>query len=444
MEENPTEENADVRATNDGLEEEIAEGCVAPPVLEASVRSAPKSAAFVAKPAADWVAEIEGKATPLRLLDDLWLEGEMAVCFGERGSGKSVLAVQVADAIARGCPLVIGDGRWALDVDEVRHLGKTAPAAPRTVLYFDLKLTSHQFGRRYTWEIDENERTFSGSGHQFPAHFIRCGFDVTAEVPAEYKSMAEFLLAEIESEIRSSDARVVIIDSIERLTGDIMRSREAAFVMSRLNRLKHELGLSILVLANLARRSDNAPLAAGRLLVTRTISAFADSVFAVGHCRWDERLRYLKHLNSRSTDIIYDTEYLPVFTLMRDNGIFLSFWFERFYAEQAMLDPYLNKTRLTRADQVKQMAAEGVSQREIAHQMGMSLGSVNRSLKMWSPYDDRPKPPPRPARPRPTKIAKTVEHGTRTLLSASPENRQQDTRPFIGPVSNPISPTDHS
>jgi len=41
----------------------------------------------------------------------------------------------------------------------------------------------------------------------------------------------------------------------------------------------------------------------------------------------------------------------------------------------------------------------------------MSLGSVNRALKISSPYDDRPKPPPRKPVPAcPTKVAETVEH----------------------------------
>ena len=432
-------ENDEGRVMNDELEERKTEEFVYQkvdvgpmPVIdheggelkaEASVRSAPERAAFVARPAAEWVAEIVGRALPGRLLDDLWIEGELAVCFGESGSGKSVLAVQAADAIASGVPLVIDEGRFAIEVDQVKRCGKPATAEPRSVLYFDLKLTSLQFARRYTLEPDRDDTKFSEMNYKFPGNFIRCEFDPGLAVPEKYKTRGQWLFAEIESKIRSTGARIVVIDSLDRLADGILRTREAAYLMSRLNLLKHELGLSILVLANISRRSDNSPLTAGRLLITRTISAFADSVFAIGRCRWDERLRYLKHLASRSTDIIYDSEYLPAIGLSSDEGFFLSFWFDGFYSEETLLDPYLSQARLDRADEVKELLAEGFTQRDIAICRNMSLGSVNRALKISSPYDDRPKPPPRKPVPAcPTKVAETVEHakGDIRLEAGSP------------------------
>jgi hypothetical protein len=40
-----------------------------------------------------------------RLFGDLWHEGELAVCFAGHGMGKSVLAAQISESIARGRPL---------------------------------------------------------------------------------------------------------------------------------------------------------------------------------------------------------------------------------------------------------------------------------------------------------------------------------------------------
>jgi hypothetical protein len=248
------------------------------------------------------------------------------------------------------------------------------------------------------------------------------------EVPEKYKTRAEWLLFEIEEKIRSTGAKIIVIDSLDRISDGILRTREAAFLMSRLHLLKRELGLSILVLASINRRSDNAPLTSGRLLITRTISAFADSVFALGRCRWDERLRYLKHLASRSTDIIYDSEYLPAISLAQDENCFLSFWFNGFRSEERMLDPYLNQSRLERADEIKELRAMGLSQRDIAECRSMSLGSVNRALKMWSPYDDSHK------RPRPTKPAKTAEQLSEPPASAG--GQLEPPLPATGSLSN--------
>ncbi len=42
------------------------------------------------------------KAAPGMLFGEFWLEGELSLMFGEAGAGKSVLAVQIAQAIASG------------------------------------------------------------------------------------------------------------------------------------------------------------------------------------------------------------------------------------------------------------------------------------------------------------------------------------------------------
>ncbi|MEP7076463.1 MAG: DnaB-like helicase C-terminal domain-containing protein, partial [Acidobacteriota bacterium] len=332
-------------------------------------------------------------------------------------------------------------------VDGVKRCGKKAPAEPRTVLYFDLALTRTQFGRRYISEPDPEDTEFSDYKYEFPDNFVRLQLDLAAGTPDQYKTRAEFLLAEIEAEIRKRDAKVVIIDSLDRMTEyGILRSREAAYIMSRLNLLRHELGLSVLVLAQLSRRSDSSPLSATRLLTTRTISAFADSVFAIGMCRGDERLRYLKHLGSRSTGIIYDSSYLPVLCLWPCETNFLSFQLNGFVDEAEMLDAYSDQQRHDRSDQVKEMAAEGWKQREIAVRLSMSLGSVNRALNIWSPFDDRPKPLPPPPTPkpkpaRPTKRVETVEQEPENpSLTPSAEKSEHPERPFIGPVQDPRAP----
>ena len=41
-------------------------------------------------------------AVPERMFDTFWEEGDLAVLFGERAVGKSILAVQIADALTRG------------------------------------------------------------------------------------------------------------------------------------------------------------------------------------------------------------------------------------------------------------------------------------------------------------------------------------------------------
>ena len=79
------------------------------------------------------LAEAKRFKRPAELFDEFWREGELALFFGASGIGKSVLAVQIADALARGTPL---------------H-GFVMPKGRRKVLYVDLSLSDPQFHARY-------------------------------------------------------------------------------------------------------------------------------------------------------------------------------------------------------------------------------------------------------------------------------------------------------
>src|SRR4051794_7112769 len=71
---------------------------------------------------------------PDKLFDGFWHEGELALLIGPQGTGKSILMVQVVEAIAR------GRGIDGFEMTDRRH----------KVLYVDLRLSERQFGRRYS------------------------------------------------------------------------------------------------------------------------------------------------------------------------------------------------------------------------------------------------------------------------------------------------------
>jgi len=413
---------------------------------EASVRGLVEGVSlFRTRAVKEMLEELEDKPRAMPLFDDMWLTGEMAVCFGERGVGKSILAVQIAESIAAGKRMRWGDAATgSLSEPPASAGGPTAEnlAAAQTerVLYFDFELSRQQFEARYCYDPDPDD-PFIFSPHQFSPGFLWSEIDPCVSAPKDCKRFEDFVLEAIESEIKRTGAKVVIIDNIDRFNGEIMRARDIAYVMSRLKRLKAMLGLSILVLAHLPRRRPNAPLGVDRLMATRTLCAFADNVFAIGQSRWNERSRYLKHLKATSTDLVYDDEYVPTFLVYKKQGRFLSFNFQGFRREQILLDPYLSRTRLDRSDRVKELAATGKSQRHIAAYLDLSLGSVNRALNMWSPFDDRPKPaPPKPKpvrkpRPRPTKTAKTVEQVSKNGDSATSGLPQSCAAGLASPVT---------
>ena len=95
------------------------------------------------RPAGEWVTRGSKHRTgSTEMFGTLWREGEVAVLFGDKGSGKSVLAVQIAEAIARGTKAVANTKNWSGSV--------AAQPKPRKVLYIDFQRTQRQFAERYS------------------------------------------------------------------------------------------------------------------------------------------------------------------------------------------------------------------------------------------------------------------------------------------------------
>jgi hypothetical protein len=82
---------------------------------------------FNIRSANEWLEEAKKRPEPKALFGDFWLEGELSILFSDTNRGKSTLAMQIAEAIARGKKMPPFE---------------TAPAAQK-VLYFDFELSEN-------------------------------------------------------------------------------------------------------------------------------------------------------------------------------------------------------------------------------------------------------------------------------------------------------------
>ncbi|MBK9214472.1 MAG: AAA family ATPase [Chloracidobacterium sp.] len=310
-----------------------------------------------------------GDDEPMSLFGELWLEGEMALLFGEVGVGKSVLATQIAESLARS---------WQLG-----PLERTA--GPRRVLYVDLEMSRKQVQMRYS----DDGRTDGklGEHYAFSEDVKWISFDpYEAMAEANAEETARSLCSGIEREVRKHDIDVVILDSLTALKRSYYGSTELSPVMRRLRRLISDCDVSVLVIADVARADRPRALTLNCLGGLRLAANIADSIFALGQSGEAADERYLKHLRSRSTDIIFNSAHLPTFALIKDERAFLGFEFIQYENERTLM----TDIRLEAEDELtvriyREIKEKGRSIRDVAEEVGKSKSTVHRLYKSLVP-----------------------------------------------------------
>lgn len=312
---------------------------------------------FVRKTAAEWMDVARNMPEPKMLFSELWYEHELCILFSDTNLGKSILAMQIAESIATGKAV---DG-FKLEV----------PA--QKVLYFDFELTPKQFANRY--------KTKEQGEHRFIPNLLRLALDPLTEIPANYNNYESFTIHSIEREILETGAKVLIIDNITYLNYDNEKARDATPFMKQLHELRDRLYISILVITHTPKRDATLPLEIKDVAGSSAITRFIDSIFGIGPSQKDPALRYIKQLKMRACEHIYHARNVLVCRVeMPDN--FLKFKFLDMGVERDHLSESNERDRSELIARVKELHAEGKTQRETADLLGIGTGTVCRYLKM--------------------------------------------------------------
>jgi hypothetical protein len=293
------------------------------------------------------------------LFGELWHQGELCMLFADTNIGKSVLAVQLGESIARGQSIA----------------PFTCQAPPARVLYIDFELSQSQFGLRYSNGEED---------HRFSDNFFRAQYNFIPDPPPDVNEN-DLLIAAIEYKVKQAKATVLIIDNITCLRGGTENSAVALALMKSLKALKTDHNLSILVLAHTPkRRNATQPISADDLHGSKLLINFADSAFAIGKSTADNDLCYLKQIKQRNTRQRYGADNVCLCRIQKP-GTFLHFTFEGHSAEHHHLLTYTAASRRQLAQKIAALAAKGHSQREISNHLGIGLAMVNRLLRYPDP-----------------------------------------------------------
>jgi RecA-family ATPase len=282
---------------------------------------------------------------PEYLYDLLIQEKELIIVFSDTGVGKTVLAVQMAIKIAR-------DGK--------------------VVLYVDLELSKKQFQRRYT---NDNKVPYL-----LPETLFRVEFSRLNKIPKDM-DYTTFFFDSLRRLIIKKKAQVLFLDNLTKLAaGDTDSAKATIPILEELNNLKREFGLTIIAIEHTKKVDNSRPIELNDLQGSKMKANLIDSAITIGRSAKDKNIRYIKQMKVRDGEHKYDTENVMILELTKDQG-YLHFNQIGFSSEHEHLKQVSKEDRQELIEQAKQLSTDGKSQREIAKELGVSVGSVNNYLR---------------------------------------------------------------
>lgn len=309
---------------------------------------------FIVRKGSERLEAAKNQPIPRLLFDEFWAEGEVCILFGNNGSGKSILAVQIGLSIAEGSPIQ----------------GLKFEASRQSVLYCDFENSDKTYESRLSENYDNH--------YQLADIFYTLEMNIDADLPEG--DFDEFLLTQLEKEIQKHKFKVIIVDNITYIKNETEQAKDALPLMKKLRAMTKKLGLSLLVIAHTPKRDESKPITKNDLAGSKQLSNFAESMFALGSSHQEAGLRYLKQVKARNREEKYTSENILLCQIVKPANVLMFEFLDR-ANEQAHLKTLAPSQRDELIIRAKDLQKEGKTQREIAEILDIGLGTVNKYLK---------------------------------------------------------------
>lgn len=294
------------------------------------------------------LTEASMTANPKQLYGEFWFEHEIGCLFADSNVGKSILAIQIAEDIAK---------------------------TGETVLYFDFELSEKQFQLRFTDE--------QGNLHHFPSTLYRVQPDMNLIASID-EPFEDALMRNIENAAVETKARILIIDNISILCMQMEKGEDSAALVQRLRTLKNKYGFSILIIAHTPKRNMSMPITQNDLAGSKKLFNFIDSCFAIGLSAQGGNMRYVKQVKVRNCEMRYGGDNVMACHIEKV-GTMVQF------INMGTAPEHDHLRMVNREEQVQEarlLSASGLSLRDIASRMGVSKSTVDRMLREVSGVPD--------------------------------------------------------
>ena len=280
-----------------------------------------------------------------------WYEGECCCLFADSNAGKSILAVQIANEIAK-------------------H---------QMVVYFDFELSGKQFQMRYSDEYTHT-RTY-----RFPGDFFRVEINPDKIDPSDFEVS---IINKIEQIVSDTRARIIIIDNITYLCSATEKGDLAGPLMVKIMALRKKYDLSILVLAHTPKRDMTRPISQNDLAGSKKLFNLFRSAFAIGASVKGEDIRYIKQIKCTNGEIRNGKDSVVVCSIEKGIDNFLMFNYLGTSPEAEHLRSYTVVDEASLKAEVMKMHSEGMSVRKIGAELHLDKSKVSRIIKKLNDHGD--------------------------------------------------------
>lgn len=299
---------------------------------------------FCIRSANDLMKEASDIAEPKQLCKSLMYENEITIIMADTNVGKSVFSLQIANEIAANQP----------------------------VLYIDLEQSMKQFEKRYSEDF-KNPYTFNDKLYWVDfAHGYKC---------PEGESYEEFFMKSLRKLVEKYNCYVVVIDNMTKLLQtDTDSAKNAIPLMDKLCRFKDDFDMTLILIEHTRKMNKPRAIALDDLQGSKMKVNFADSVVAIGRSNLDLHLRYVKHLKCRSSEIEYGEDNVLLYEIKKESN-FLGFEFVGQDSEYNHIKGDNDKLREERFERIKALNESGMSNRQIAKELGVTEGCIRQNIK---------------------------------------------------------------
>jgi RecA-family ATPase len=250
------------------------------------------------------------------IIGNLLKENEVVFLYGDEGTGKSVLAVQMGDAASQGKNLF----------EECDDPGLVNECEPLPTILIDFELENDELFDRYSSQTRR---------YQFHKNFHRASLNPDF---LDFENADELIINEIQTIVETCEPKLLIIDNITYITSESQDPAIATKFMKRLIALQRTFKLSILVIAHTPKRDMSLPIESRHLSGAKNLSNFAKSLIAVSTSKQDPEKRYIKHVKCRNGRKIHGEDNVIECVLNKpQHSLFLQYEFYGFSTEKAHL-----------------------------------------------------------------------------------------------------------